>query len=93
MLRRNQNIDELNKKCEMLEDLGFTINHRDVDVSFETINTRFDEFDFSATAPDVQSIIYTALHHVYRLGVDKGKSMVQRDIAHYVSINPEKKNA
>lgn len=29
MLRRNQNIEELNKKCELLEDLGFTINHRD----------------------------------------------------------------
>ena len=74
MLRRNQNIEELNKKCELLENLGFTINHinhRDSDVSFETINTNFEQFDFSATAPDVQAIIYTALHHVYLLGVIK----------------------
>lgn len=79
-MRRNQNIEELNKKCNLLEELGFTINHRDCDVEFETINTRFEDFDFSATAPDVNSIIYTALHHVYKLGVDQGKSMVQRDI-------------
>lgn len=78
MLRRNQNIEELNKKCELLEDLGFTINHRDSDVSFETINTRFEEFDFSATAPDVQAIIYTALHHVYKLGVKQGREMNQQ---------------
>lgn len=80
MLRRNQNIQELNKKCDLLEDLGFTINHLDCDVSFETVNTRFEEFDFSATAPDVQSIIYTALHHVYRLGIEAGKNRVQREI-------------
>lgn len=79
-MRRNQNIEELNKKCELLEELGFTINHRDSDVSFETINTRLDEFDFSATAPDVQSIIYTALHHVYLLGVEAGEKRVQREI-------------
>lgn len=85
MLRRNRNIEELNKKCELLEDLGFTINHRDSDVSFETINTHFEEFDthfeefdFSATAPDVQAIIYTALHHVYKLGVKQGREMNQR---------------
>lgn len=77
MLRRNQNIDELNKKCELLEELGFTLNHRDCDVSFETINTRFEDFDFSATAPDVRSIIYTALHHVYKLGAAQGKSINQ----------------
>lgn len=80
MLRRNQNIEELNKKCELLEDLGFTINHRDSDVSFETINTHFEEFDFSATAPDVQAIIYTALHHVYKLGVKQGREMNQRTL-------------
>lgn len=77
MLRRNQNIDDLNKKCLLLEELGFTINHRDCDVSFETINTRFDDFDFSATAPDVRSIIYTALNYVYKLGVAQGTAINQ----------------
>lgn len=74
MLRRNQNIQELNAKCEMLEELGFTINHRDCDVSFETINTRFEGFDFSATARSVEAIMYTALHHVYKLGGGSARS-------------------
>lgn len=77
MQRRNQNIDDLNKKCELLEELGFTIIHRDCDVSFETINTRFEDFDFSATASDVRSIIYTALTYVYKIGVAQGKAMNQ----------------
>lgn len=79
MLRRNnQNIQELNKKCELLEEMGFTINHRDPHVSFETINTRFDEFDFSAVAPTIPAILYTALHHVYKLGVKQGREMNQQ---------------
>lgn len=87
MLRRNQNIEELNKKCELLEDLGFTINHRDSDVSFETINTCFEEFDFSATAPDVKAIIYTALHHVHKLGVKQGREMNQRSLREALGID------
>lgn len=79
-MRRNLNIDDLNKKCNLLEELGFTIIHRDCDVSFETINNRFEDFDFSATAPDVQSIIYTALHHVYVLGLEAGEKRVQREM-------------
>jgi len=78
MIRRN--VEELNKKCELLISLGFEIQHRDCDVSFETHSIDFKEFDFSATAPDVQSIIYTALLHVYNLGLVKGKEIVQHDI-------------
>lgn len=63
-MRLNKNAEELNKKCELLMELGFEIQHRDCDVSFDTQNVDFKEFDFSATAPDVQSIIYTALNHV-----------------------------
>lgn len=82
MLQSNQNIQELNKKCNLLEELGFTIHHRDCDVSFETSKAIFDEisFDFSATAPDVQAIIYTALNHVYKLGVKQGREMNQRSL-------------
>jgi hypothetical protein len=80
MLRRNQNIDDLNKKCELLEDLGFTINHRDCDVSFETIKYEWKDFDFSAVAPDVNSILYSALNHVYKLGVAQGRELNQRKL-------------
>lgn len=86
MLRRNQNIEELNKKCELLEQMGFTINHRDCDVSFETINTRFEDFDFSAVAPHIPAILYTALHHVYKLGVQKGREMNQQALRNALGI-------
>lgn len=79
-MRINKNVEELNKKCELLMSLGFEIQHRDCDVSFETLNVDFKGFDFSATAPDTQSIIYTALNHVYNLGLQQGKSTVQHDI-------------
>jgi len=76
----NKNVEELNKKCELLMSLGFEINHRDCDVSFETLNVDFNGFDFSGTAPDVQSILYTALKHVYTLGIEQGKSIVQKQM-------------
>ncbi len=79
-MRRNENIEELNKKCELLTSLGFEVWHRDCDLSFHTLNVDFEGFDFSATAPDVQSILYTALVHVYNLGLEGGKAQVQHDI-------------
>lgn len=85
-MRINKNTEELNKKCELLTSLGFEIQHRDCDVSFETLFVNFEGFDFSATAPDVQSVIYTALVHVYNLGLEKGKAIVQQDIKQALGI-------
>ena len=79
-MRLNKNIEELNKKCELLMSLGFEIQHRDCDVSFEARPVDLHGFDFSATAPDVQSILYTALVHAYNLGLEQGKTQVQQDI-------------
>jgi len=78
MNHRNQ--DLINKKCGLIESLGFEVWHNDSDSSFQTQNTTFEGFDFSATAPDVQSILYTALTHVYNLGLEQGKSQVRQDI-------------
>lgn len=85
-MRLNKNVEELNKKCELLMSLGFEIQHRDCDLSFHTLNADFEGFDFSATAPDVQSILYTALIHVYNLGLEKGKAQVQHDIKQALGI-------
>lgn len=71
-MNMNKSFEELNKKCKLLEELGFTINHQDCDVSFETVNAEFDDFNFSATASDTPSIIYTALKHVYAQGLEDG---------------------
>ena len=86
MLRRNQNIEELNKKCNLLEEMGFTINHRDSDVSFETISNQWDEFDFSGVAPHVPLIVHAALKHVYKLGVKKGREMNQRALRQALGV-------
>jgi len=85
-MRRNRNAEELNKKCELITSLGFEVWHNDSDSSFHTLNVDFEGFDFSATAPDVQSILYTALVHVYNLGLEKGKAQVQQDIKQALGI-------
>lgn len=85
-MRLNRNSEELNKKCELLMSLGFEIQHRDCDLTYETAGVDFEGFDFSATAPDVKSILYTALVHVYNLGLEKGKAQVQQDIKQALGI-------
>lgn len=85
-MRLKRNVEELNKKCELLIDLGFQIQHQDYDVSFDTLGVDFEGFDFSATAPDVQSVLYTALTHVYNLGLEQGKNQVQHDIRNALGI-------
>lgn len=87
MIRKNT--EEMNKKCELLMSLGFEIQHRDCDVSFDTHRVTFHGFDFSATAPDVQSILYTALVHAFNLGLEKGKVQVQDDIKQALGLNEE----
>lgn len=85
-MRLNKNAEELNKKCELLMSLGFDIQHRDCDLTYETAGVDLQGFDFSATAPDVKSILYTALVHAYSLGVVVGKAQVQQDIKQALGI-------
>lgn len=87
-MRGKRNFQELSAKCELLEEMGFTINHEDSDVSYpRTYLHDFEGFDFSATAPDVHSIIYTALQHVYELGMDEGKASIRQTLREALGID------
>lgn len=76
-MKRNNGInwDKLNSKCELLESMGFEILHMDSRVSFLDM-----EFDFSATAADIPSIMYTALRQMQMHGISEGEKCVQYNI-------------
>lgn len=76
-MKRNKTVDwdALNTKCEILESMGFEILHMDSRVSFLDM-----EFDFSATAADVPSIMYTALRQMQMHGISEGEKCVQHNI-------------
>lgn len=71
MIRR-RNYEEINKKCELLESLGFEIEHEDSRVSFNG-----HLFDFSAIACDEASILKTALNIMFEHGREKGKQEIR----------------
>lgn len=71
MIRR-RNHEEINKKCELLESLGFEIEHEDSRVSFDG-----HIFDFSAIACDEASIMKTALKAMFEHGREHGKEEIR----------------
>lgn len=71
MIRR-RNYEEINKKCELLESLGFEIEHEDSRVSFDG-----HIFDFSAIACDEASIMKTALKAMFKHGREHGKEEIR----------------
>lgn len=71
MIRRRSH-EEINKKCELLESLGFEIEHQDSRVSFNG-----HLFDFSAIACDEASIMKTALTVMFEHGREQGKEEIR----------------
>lgn len=72
-MRRNH--EAINKKCELLERLGFEIEHEDSRVSFNG-----HTFDFSAVACDEASIMKTALQVMFEHGREQGRKEIQDGI-------------
>jgi len=72
-MRRNH--EAINKKCELLERLGFEIEHEDSRVSFNG-----HTFDFSAIACDEVSIMQTALLVMFEHGREQGRKEIQEGI-------------
>lgn len=72
-MRRNH--EAINKKCELLERLGFEIEHTDSRVSFNG-----HLFDFSAVACDEASILKTALLVMFEHGREQGRKEIQDGI-------------
>lgn len=70
-----RNYEAINKKCELLERLGFAIEHEDSRVSFNGFT-----FDFSAVACDEASILQTALLFMFEHGRQEGRKEIQEGI-------------
>lgn len=68
--RRSQ--EEINKKCELLQSLGFEIEHQDSQVRFNA-----HVFDFSAIACDKASIMKTAMNAMFENGREHGKKEIR----------------
>lgn len=68
----------LDVKCRLLEEIGFEIHHQDSHVG----HVCWDgiQFDFSATASDFKSILYTALKTIHEAGVKEGEQRVRSNI-------------
>lgn len=79
MFRRNN--EDINKKCELLQRLGFQIEHEDSQVSFNG-----HMFDFSAIACDERSIIQTALKAVFDSGREAGKDEIREGIRELLQV-------
>ena len=71
----------IDKKCELLESLGFEINHLDSDVTMAGIT-----FDFSSTPCEPKAIIETALKIALKHGKDVGKFELQNNIKELLDI-------
>jgi hypothetical protein len=83
----SQAYERLDAKCRLLEDFGFEIYHRDSDVR----HVCWDDirFDFSATASDFKSILYTALKTIHEAGVKGGEQRVQSSIRKALGFEEE----
>lgn len=87
-MKTNQNRqDIINKKCELLQELGFVIEHEDSCVTFGGI-----PFDFSATACDRASLVYTAMNAMFSKGRAVGKVLVQEGIKDILGLSKDKES-
>lgn len=67
--------EQLDKKCNLLMDLGFEINHSDSNVEMLGV-----QFDFSATACTPEAILYTALKTMYAEGRKAGTATIRNQL-------------
>ena len=74
--------DKLNKKCELIESLGFEIDHVDSRVTMAG-----HEFDFSATQPEAWAIVQTAVLKSFELGKKKEKEELVNKARVFLNIN------
>ena len=70
-----RNFEAINKKRLLLQELGFFINEQDFCASIAGL-----KFDFSATACDNFSIIFTAVNEAYKQGIQQGKNELKQDL-------------
>lgn len=74
-------------KCQLLEEMGFTIEHEDSVVTFQGII-----IDFSATACDRASLIYTAMNTMFYKGQAVGKASIQESMKTLLGLDDKEGN-
>ena len=82
MRRSIENQELINAKCRLLEALGFEVCHEDSDVEFNAVS-----IDFSATANDEKSIIYTAMNAMLAHGIAVGRAQIKHDLQLLVAFD------
>lgn len=85
MKRVTDRQEVINEKCELLTSLGFEVWHQDSQVAFNSLVAGSPIFDFSATACDPKSIIYTAMNDMYKKGVAEGKRQIREQFHNLMS--------
>jgi hypothetical protein len=73
-MKNNRNSETIKNRCEILENLGFTINHEDSNVSLGEFS-----FDFSAIELTNSNIIKLVANESLKIGISKGKNDIRMD--------------
>lgn len=74
-MRGRRNIENINKKCSLLMELGFDIHHEDSRVEYNGVF-----FDFSEVSCDPASILKIALNIMFEHGLEQGRKEIQDSI-------------
>lgn len=83
-MKRTRNIEALNKKCDLIQSLGFEIMHEDSRVEMYEL-----EFDFSAIGADPVSIIKHAVKQAYLMGQQSGRQQIQSEVKSLLGIKED----
>jgi len=85
MKQKIPNYELINKRCDILEQLGFEIDHTDSRVRRTISDTEFT-FDFSAIADD--KFIDHAMKCMFEYGKNSGRDDLISGIKHLLKIEP-----
>ena len=72
----------LNEKVEFLESMGFEIHHE-----ISSVGHSDCEFDFSATAMDIESILSVVIRKVYESGRNAGREDMQSELKKLLGLS------
>lgn len=81
--------EEINKRCDFLEDMGFEILHTDSRVIIPDFPNPFSpyEFDFSACEMKESAVIFHVVNVVYRNGFSAGTAAIQNDLKKLLGVS------
>jgi hypothetical protein len=73
-MKYHRNTDAINKRCEILMEHGFDINHQDSNVSLGELT-----FDFSAIELTTINIMNIVAKKAYQAGITKGQNDLKNE--------------